>query len=122
VVGRHAKALRLDAGKLHIACDEPAWMHTLAMQREEWRRRLNERLGSDVVKEMRFEVTRVREKRAPRAPPLDPRAVAEAEAQASRAGVRDDGVREALARAMARSRARIASGRGGPGAGGSGTK
>jgi predicted nucleic acid-binding Zn ribbon protein len=106
VVGRHARAQKCDAGVLTLSCDDPAWMHTLAMQREEWRRRLNERIGAESVKELRFELARTREKRKKAPPPLDPRKVAEAEAMAARLGVRDDAVREALARAMARAKAR----------------
>ena len=41
-------------GVLTIKLSSASWRHTLHLQREEWRQKLNEHLGREVVKEIVF--------------------------------------------------------------------
>ena len=46
--------VQLRGGALVVTLSSSAWRHTLHVQREAWRTRLNEHLGSEVVRELRF--------------------------------------------------------------------
>ena len=39
---------------LHVQLSSAAWRHTLHLQRDAWRDRLNEHLGNDIVREIVF--------------------------------------------------------------------
>ena len=41
-------------GVLHVKVRSAAWRHQLQFQREDWRRRLNEHVGREVVQEVVF--------------------------------------------------------------------
>ena len=49
---RHAKVERVDAGRLFVSVESAAWRTELMLRREDILRRLNERLGAEIVKEL----------------------------------------------------------------------
>ena len=51
-VARHARVERVDKGKMFVTVESATWRVEVALRREEIRRKLNERLGAEVVKEV----------------------------------------------------------------------
>ena len=51
-VARHAKVERVDAGRLYVTVESAAWRTEVLLRREDILRRLNERLGAEIVKEI----------------------------------------------------------------------
>lgn len=53
-ISRHTSPLRVISGIMTVAVDSSVWLQELALQREEIRKRLNARIGDDVVKDIKF--------------------------------------------------------------------
>lgn len=113
-VAAHTRGLSLRSGELVIFVDSPVWGNELALMSEEYRRRLNEEAGEDLVRKMRFVVSKkardattipghARPERA--IPPVPPKPLGETEQTQIRhaaAPIKDDDLKEAAVRAMTR--------------------
>ena len=57
-LARHTKALAFRDGTLSVEVEGSAWMHEMGFLRRDLIRRLNERLGDALVRDLRFVVAR----------------------------------------------------------------
>jgi len=57
-VARHSRAVAFRDGLLHVEVEGSAWMHELGFLKRELVRTLNEHLGAECVKDVRFQVAR----------------------------------------------------------------
>ncbi len=53
-IGQVTRRVRLHGDRLVVQMDSAAWRQALHMQREEWRVRINEAIGSDRIREIVF--------------------------------------------------------------------
>jgi len=51
-VARHATVERIDRGRMFVRVESAVWRNELAMRRDEIRRKVNERLGAEIVTEI----------------------------------------------------------------------
>ena len=58
VVGRriaeHARAVRVDRGRLFVQVDSPVWSQELSMMKRDILRQMNDRIGRDVIDNVHF--------------------------------------------------------------------
>ncbi|HEY3317682.1 MAG TPA: DUF721 domain-containing protein [Coriobacteriia bacterium] len=67
-IGKHTAGSALRDGELLVYVDSPAWANELSVMTEHLRARLNEELGEELVRSVRFAVSRrVQEERAKKA-------------------------------------------------------
>lgn len=116
-IARHTMGVSLRDGELLVYVDGPVWANELSLMAEEFRERINEVIGKDLVRSVRFSVSRkVREERmrteaeeeaeqfyrpdAAEPVPLSEQERSQVEHMA--AAIHDPEVREAAVRAMTR--------------------
>ena len=51
---RVTRRVRMSEGRLMVYLTDATWRHALHAQREDWRDRLNQALGEDLVSEIQF--------------------------------------------------------------------
>jgi hypothetical protein len=114
IVGAHlaqvARPLRIDAHTLWVAVKSHAWMQELTFHKRTILQRLNERVGEERFREVRFTVRaelptafQAADEATPDAPPPEPPQLSEAElaeVEANLQGVSDPALRDALRRAQ----------------------
>ncbi len=113
-IARHTSGLRMREGELVVDVDSPVWATELSALSTQLARSLNEQLGQELVRSMRFSVSkRVEQERAREAreqesdsfyaeDKVEPQPLSEAEieqARASAAAIRSPELREAVVRA-----------------------
>jgi predicted nucleic acid-binding Zn ribbon protein len=59
-VARHARAVAFHAGTLHVEVEGSAWMHELSFLKLDLARRINQQLGSELVRDVRLSLPRTR--------------------------------------------------------------
>lgn len=57
-LARHSRAVSFHDGTLIVEVEGSAWMHELGFLREELKRKVNQHLGSDVVRDVRLVLAR----------------------------------------------------------------
>lgn len=57
-VSRHTRAVSFRDGTLHVEVEGSAWMHELGFLKRQLLGRINEHLGDEVVRELRFSIPR----------------------------------------------------------------
>jgi predicted nucleic acid-binding Zn ribbon protein len=62
-VARHARAVAFRNGTLHVEVEGSAWMQELSYLKPDLARRINQHLGSELVRELRLTLPRVRQAR-----------------------------------------------------------
>ena len=51
-VAKHAEIERIDKGKMFVKVTSAVWRNEIALRREDIRRKVNERFGAEIVKEI----------------------------------------------------------------------
>jgi len=59
-VEKHAKPFIFKKGRLHVLTSSPIWIQELTMRKEEIIKKINEKLGEEVVKEIFFRIGEVK--------------------------------------------------------------
>lgn len=116
-VAKHSVGGAMREGELLVYVDTPAWANELTLMSEQYRQRLNEELGKELVKSLRFTVSRrtseARERdaeeagtaeayRVKRVEPVPLTATELAQVEFAAAPVKDEGLRKAATSAMIR--------------------
>jgi hypothetical protein len=114
-IARHTQGLSIRDAELTVAVDSPVWANELTLLAEDLRSKVNQQLGQELVRSLRFTVSRkvlerrlgeeseAREERAyeadttPRIPLSEPE---RAQVEYASRSIEDSGLREAAVRAM----------------------
>jgi len=106
-IASHAQPHALRRGTLTVICSGPQWMHQLHMLKEMIRERLNEAVGREIVKDIRFRVSALR--RPSQEPPVKTSSLSDDDRrwiEEVLGPLKDEDLREALRRVLEKARAK----------------
>ncbi len=106
-VARNATPYSLRRGTLTVICSGPQWMHQLHMLKEMIRERLNEAVGREIVKDIRFRAGALR--RPSQEPPVETSSLSDDDRrwiEEVLGPLKDEDLREVLRRVLEKARAK----------------